>query len=80
MPALEHLDREQLEKLDKETLIDLLLLALQRIDQLEKQAASQVVLIQKLQDELAKNSRSQVFPDFGAEASQIIPPIRDNIS
>ena len=62
MPSLENLDREQLNKLDKETLIDLLLVALQRIDALEKQVANQATLIQKLQDELAKNSSNSSKP------------------
>ena len=37
---LEGLDREQLNKLDKETLIEVLLNALSRIDELEKQVAA----------------------------------------
>jgi transposase len=62
MPSLEGLDREQLNKLDKETLVDLLLSALVRVDQLEKQAAEQAATIQKLQDQLAKNSRNSGRP------------------
>jgi transposase len=62
MPSLEQLDREQLNKLDKETLINLLLVALQRIDDLEKQVASQAVTIQKLQDQLAKDSHNSSKP------------------
>lgn len=62
MPLLEQLDREQLNKLDKETLINLLLVALQRIDDLEKQVASQAVTIQKLQDQLAKDSHNSSKP------------------
>jgi transposase len=62
MPPLENHDRERLNKLDKETLIDLLLVALQRIDVLEKQVANQAAIIQKLQDELAKNSRNSSKP------------------
>lgn len=62
MPPLEQLDREQLNKLDKETLINLLLVTLQRIDALEKQVASQAVTIQKLQDQLAKDSHNSSKP------------------
>lgn len=62
MPSLEGVDREQLDKLDKETLIDLLLMALARIDELEKQVAKQAATIQKLEDQLAKNSRNSGKP------------------
>jgi transposase len=62
MPPLTGLDREQLDKLDKETLIELLLMALARIDQLEKQVAEQAATIQKLEDQLAKNSRNSSKP------------------
>jgi len=62
MPSLEQLDHEQLNKLDKETLINLLLVALRRIDALEKQVASQAVTIQKLQDQLAKDSHNSSKP------------------
>jgi transposase len=62
MLPLESLDREQLNKLDKETLINLLLVTLQRIDDLEKQVASQAVTIQKLQDQLAKDSHNSSKP------------------
>lgn len=62
MLPLEELDREQLNKLDKETLIELLLNALRRISELEKQVEAQAATIQKLQDELAKNSRNSSKP------------------
>ena len=62
MLLLQPLHREQLNKLDKETLINLLLVALQRIDDLEKQAASQAITIQKLQDQLAKDSHNSSKP------------------
>lgn len=52
MLALEKVDREQLNKLDKETLIELLLSALARIDELERVVASQAATIQQLQDQL----------------------------
>jgi transposase len=62
MLALEKLDREQLNKLDKETLIALLLSALARIDELERVVASQTATIQQLQDQLSKNSRNSSKP------------------
>lgn len=57
MLPLEELDREQLNKLDKETLIELLLNS-----ELEKQVEAQTATIQKLRDELAKNSRNSSKP------------------
>ncbi|MBI3151245.1 MAG: IS66 family transposase [Chloroflexi bacterium] len=62
MLRLEKLDREQLDKLDKETLLDLLLAALARIDDLEGLVAEQAVLIQQLQDQVAKNSSNSSKP------------------
>lgn len=62
MSPLEELNREQLNKLDKETLIELLLNALARISELEKQVAAQNATIQKLSDELAKNSSNSGKP------------------
>jgi transposase len=62
MLAQEKLEREQLDKLDKETLIELLLSALARIDELERVAGSQVATIQQLQDQLAKNSNNSSKP------------------
>ena len=62
MPPLEELDREQLNKLDKETLIEVLLNALSRIGELEKQVAAQAATIQKLRDEIAKNSSNSSKP------------------
>lgn len=62
MPPLEELDREQLHKLDKETLIEVLLKALSRVSELEKQVAAQAVIMQKLQDEIAKNSSNSSKP------------------
>ena len=60
MLALEKVDREQLNKLDKETLIELLLSALARIDELERVVASQAATIQQLQDQLSKNSSNSI--------------------
>jgi transposase len=62
MVTLEGIDREQLNKLDKETVIELLLLALARISELEKEVSAQVATIQKLADELAKNSSNSSKP------------------
>jgi transposase len=62
MPPLEGLDREQLNKLDKEMLIELLLSALSRVGELEKQVATQAATIQKLHDEIAKNSSNSSKP------------------
>ena len=47
---IDHLDREQIDKLDKETLTELLWNALSRIDELEKQVASQTQTIKQLQE------------------------------
>ena len=55
MLSLENLDREQLNKLDKETLIELLLVALQEIEALRG-------IIQKLEDKLVKDSHNSSKP------------------
>lgn len=60
--SLKDVSREQLLQLDKETLVDLLLVALARIDELEQQLAKQNERIQKLEDQLAKNSRNSGKP------------------
>jgi transposase len=62
MPPLEELDLDHLNKLDKETLSKLLLVALQRIAALESQVASQAATIQKLQDQVAKDSHNSSKP------------------
>jgi transposase len=62
MSSLEGLDHEQLNKLDKETLIELLLNAFARISELEKRVATQTATIQKLRDEIAKNSSNSSKP------------------
>ncbi len=59
---LKGVTREQLLQLDKETLVDLLLVALTRIDELEHQVAQQNERIQKLEDRLAKNSKNSSKP------------------
>lgn len=60
--SLKGVTREQLSQLDKETLIDLLLVAIARIDALEQQVAEQNERIQQLADQLAKNSRNSGKP------------------
>ena len=62
MLSLEGLDREQLNKLEKEALIELLLIVLARMSELEKQVAAQAATIRKLEDELAKNSNNSSKP------------------
>lgn len=62
MLSLEGVDHEQLDKLDKEALIELLLNALTRISELEKQVAVQEATIQELRDKLAKNSSNSSKP------------------
>jgi transposase len=62
MATMEQFDHEQLDKLDKETLIELLLNALARIDELEKLGASQAAIIKQLQDQLVKNSNNSSKP------------------
>jgi len=60
--SLKGATREQLLQLDKETLVELLLAALTRIDELEKQVAEQNERIQKLEDQIAKNSQNSSKP------------------
>jgi transposase len=60
--SLKGVTREQLLQLDKETLVDLLLMALARIEALEQQAAQQQERLQKLEDQLAKNSQNSGKP------------------
>lgn len=60
--TLKGLTREQLLQLDKEALVDLLLTALARIEELEQQVAQQNERLQKLEDSLAKNSHNSGKP------------------
>lgn len=62
MVTLEKVDRKELNKLDKQTLIDLLVSGLARIDELERVVASQTTTIQQLQDQVSKNSRNSSKP------------------
>jgi transposase len=56
------LDRSQLEALDKETLISIILTLQQQVQELQETVASQAAEIQKLRDQLAKNSRNSGKP------------------
>jgi len=56
------LNRDQLEKMDKPVLIDLVEVLLTRLDQLEKLVQEQAATIQALQDQLAKNSGNSGKP------------------
>jgi transposase len=60
--SLQRLTREQLLQLNKETLVDLMLASLARIHELEQQATQQNDRIQKLEDQLAKNSQNSSNP------------------
>ena len=62
MVSQKGLGYEQYNKLDTETLIELLQNALTRIRELEKEVASQASALQKLRDELAKNSSNSGKP------------------
>ena len=56
------LDRSQLEKLDKETLISIILTLEQQVQELQKTVVAQGAEIQKLRDQMAKNSRNSGKP------------------
>ncbi len=60
--SLKGITREQLRQLDKAALVDLVLVALTRIDELEQQVAQQSERLQKLEDRLAKNSQNSGKP------------------
>ncbi len=69
MSKLDQLDREQLERLDRESLIELILVLQQQygaqqelVQQLQQQVAVQQELIQNLQDQLAKDSHNSGKP------------------
>jgi len=62
MVTSKQFEREQLDKHDKERVIELLLSALARIEELEKIGASQAATIQQLQDQIAKNSNNSSKP------------------
>ena len=55
-------NRDQLEKMDKPSLIDLIEVLLTRLQQLESLVQEQAATIQALQDQLAKNSRNSGKP------------------
>ena len=56
------LDRSQLEQLDKEALISIILTLQQQVRELQQAVAAQADEIQKLRDQLAKNSRNSGKP------------------
>jgi transposase len=56
------LDRSQLEQLDKGTLISMILMLQRQIRELQQTVAAQAAEMQKLRDELAKNSRNSSKP------------------
>jgi transposase len=55
-------DRSQLEKLDKEALISIVLTLQQQVQELQQLVAEQAAEIQRLRDQLAKNSRNSSKP------------------
>jgi transposase len=59
------LDRSQLERLDKEDLISIILALQEQVQALQETVAEQTTEIQKLHDELAKNSRNSGKPPSG---------------
>jgi transposase len=56
------LDHSQLEQLDKETLISIILRLQEQVRELQQTVATQAAEIQKLRDQLAKNSRNSGKP------------------
>ena len=69
MSKLDRLDREQLERIDRESLIELILVLQQQygaqqelVQQLQQQVAVQQALLRKLQDQLAKDSHNSGKP------------------
>lgn len=59
---MELLDRDQLEKLDKENLISIILTLRQQVQQLQETVAQQAAELQSLRDQVAKNSRNSGKP------------------
>ena len=62
MMAQTELDHSQLEKLDKETLITIILTLQQQVVQLQQVVDKQAAEIQSLRDQLAKTSRNSGKP------------------
>ena len=60
--AQSELDHSQLEKLDKETLISIILTLQQQVVQIQQVVDKQAAEIQSLRDQLAKNSRNSGKP------------------
>jgi len=59
---MSQLDRSQLERLDKETLISIILSLQQQVQQLQQMVDEQAAVIRSLRDQLAKNSRNSGKP------------------
>jgi len=62
MTSLLDSDRSQLEQLDKEALISIILVLQQQVRELQQSVGAQAAEIQKLRDQLAKNSRNSGKP------------------
>lgn len=62
MPPLKEMNRRQIKQLDQATLVELLMVALARIEELERQLVQQAEQIQRLEDQLAKNSQNSSKP------------------
>jgi predicted nucleic acid-binding Zn-ribbon protein len=63
------LDRNQLEALDRETLISIILTLQQQVQELRKTVAAQAAEIQQLRDQLARNSRNSGKPPSSDDAA-----------
>lgn len=62
MTSQTDLERSQLKELDKQALISIILMLQQQVQELQRTVAAQGAEIQKLQDQLAKNSRNSGKP------------------
>jgi len=80
MTAQLDLDRSQLERLDKETLISIILKLQEQVSELQQTVAAQAAEIQNLRDQLAKNSRNSgkcsTFPQSASRSPSIEPRSR----
>ncbi len=56
------LDRNQLEQLDQEALVAIILMLQQQVRELQQIVAEQAAEIQRLRDQLSKNSRNSSQP------------------
>ena len=62
MPPLKEMNRRQIKQLDQATLVELLMVALARIEEMERQLVQQAEQIQRLENQLAKNSQNSSKP------------------